>query len=382
MLALLIAAPACGGGSGATPAPDGGPDVPAMTTDGSGHNDTVPPPQTDATGNDPGGDAPIDSQLPDLALDVPRLDGPPPGDVAGTDGAFRLPTMTMEALQVAGTHNSYHQAPIIAFDASHAYTHKPLDQQLNGGVRALELDLHLATDGSFDVYHLTVIDPNSSCPKLDTCLSTIATWSASHPRHVPIVLWFELKDANGGQPINDLVPVEAALLKAFARERIITPAWLRGNHASPRERIMTAGWPTLDEARGKIMFALITRDARTKAYTHDGTSLEDRVMWVNAAPEEFGQPWAVITKDLDQPDQITRAHAGHLLIGVNTCAINQTDDACTTRLNQFVGSGVHLLSDDLPFQISGRNYWERLPGGSPGCNPVTAPLSCAAATLE
>jgi len=223
---LLLAAPACGGNSGATPGHDGGPDLPAMTNDGSGHNDTTPP-EKDVSGNDPGGDAPSDSQqLDSQQLDVPRLDVPPPGDVAGTDGAFRLPTMTMEALQVAGTHNSYHQAPIIAFDASHAYTQKPLDQQLNGGVRALELDLHLANDGSYDIYHLTLIDPNSSCPKLDGCLNIIATWSASHPRHVPIVLWFELKDANGGQPINDLVPVEAALLKAFPREKIITPAWL------------------------------------------------------------------------------------------------------------------------------------------------------------
>src|SRR6185503_5187845 len=129
---------------------------------------------------------------------------------AGRSGATGL---TVEALQVAGTHNSYHQAPAIAFDASHKYTHKPLDQQLAGGVRAIELDLHLASDGTFDIYHISVIDPNASCKKLDECLGLVATWSTGHPRHVPIFIWFEIKDDTGGSAIDDIVPVEAVLLK-------------------------------------------------------------------------------------------------------------------------------------------------------------------------
>jgi Phosphoinositide phospholipase C, Ca2+-dependent len=316
-------------------------------------------------------DKPAGAPGPDAAEARPGLDAPT------ADVGTRLATMTVEALQVAGTHNSYHQAPLVAFDASHAYTQKPLDQQLAGGVRALELDLHLASDGTFQIYHISVIDPNSSCQTLDACLGIIATWSTAHPRHTPIFLWFELKDDTGGSPINDVVPIEAVLLKAFTRDRIMTPAWLRGTYASPRARLMAAGWPALDEARGKIMFSIITHDARTQAYSHGGTSLDDRLMWLKAEPTEFGLPWAAVTKDLEDPALIANAHAAHILLGVNTCAINMTDDACTARLQQFASAGVHMLADDLPFQISGRSYWLRLPGGSPGCNPVTAPPSCA-----
>jgi len=298
------------------------------------------------------------------------------GDAPAAEVA-RLTIMTVEALQVAGTHNSYHQAPLIAFDASHAYTQKPLDQQLAGGVRALELDLHLASDGTFQIYHIVLIDPNSSCQTLDECLGIIATWSTANPRHTPIFIWFELKDDTGGSPITDVVPVEPVILKAFARARIMTPAWLRGSYASPRARLTAVGWPALDEARGMVMFSIITHDARTMAYSHGGTSLDDRLMWVSAASTEFGQPWAVITKDIEQPDVIASAHAAHILLGVNTCAINMTDDACTARLHQLASMGIHMLDDDLPFQIPGRSYWLKLPGGSPGCNPVTAPLSCS-----
>jgi hypothetical protein len=304
---------------------------------------------------------------------------------AGTSGAGTDPPeptdLSVEGLQVVGTHNSYHQASAIAFDASHAYTHKPLDQQLTGGVRALELDLHLGSNGAFEVYHISLIDQGASCLTLEACLGVVATWSADHPLHAPVFIWFEVKDDTGGGAIDDLVPIEAVILEAFARERIMTPAWLRGTHDSPRARLMATGWPALDEARGMVLFALIDRDARTKAYSHDGTSLDDRVMWVNAAPAEFDQPWAAITKVEEQGLQavIAQAHTAHLLIAANTCAANMTDEACAARFGEFADAGVHMLHDDLPFQIPGRNYWARLPGGaSPACNPVTALAGCAA----
>jgi calcium-dependent phosphoinositide phospholipase C len=319
--------------------------------------------------------------------DALSTDDPPgstqPDGAPGRDAGPTLP-LTIEALQVIGTHNSYHIAPAIAFDASHKYTQLPLDQQLAGGVRALELDLHLRSDGVFEIYHISIIDPNTTCSTLDDCLHIVATWSDAHPNHTPIFLWFELKDDTGGQPINDIVPVETAILKVFAREQVITPAWLRGSYASPRERIVAAGWPTLEEARGKIMFAIITRDARTQQYAHDFTSLDDRLMFVNATPDQFTLSWASITKvdDVSQADIVTQAHAAHLLIATNVCAINMTDADCQTRLMTGVSGGIHMLHDDLPFPISGRTYSAKLPGGSPGCNPVTAPPACAPGLLE
>lgn len=365
--AFWCGGPGCMGGTGQTTRSDGG-----VKDGGADH--------APAVGD--GGDAPPNDGTSNYSDVTQALEAAPPADAApgldatsGGADAGSAP-MTMEGLQVVGTHNSYHIAPLIPFDASHKYTQKPLDEQLDGGVRALELDLHLASDGTFDVYHITTIDSGSTCQKLDRCLGLVATWSNAHPRHAPIFIWLEIKDDVGGLPINDLGAIETVVLRAVPRERVITPAWLRGTHASPRERIMTAGWPTLDEARGKIMLDWVNRDARTQAFSQDSASLDSRAIWANAATGDFAQPWAVVTKDLEQPSDIAAAHAAHLLIGVNTCAINMTDDACTARLGQFQPTGVQMLDDDLPFQISGRNYWLHLPGGSPGCDPITAPSSC------
>jgi glycerophosphoryl diester phosphodiesterase len=346
-------------------------------------------------GNAPSADATSDPTMSSEQDAVVAMDATPATDATmATDAAAGLDVamshdgperpLTVEALQVIGTHNSYHKAPTIAFDASHKYTHLPLDQQFAGGVRAIELDLHLRSDGVFEVYHISIIDPNSTCATFDACLGVVATWSAAHPRHVPIFIWLELKDDTGGQPINDLVAIETVISKVFARERLITAAWLKGSYASPHERILGAGWPTLDETRGKVMFAIINRDDRTKAYAHDFTSLDDRLMFVNAAADQLMMSWASITKvdDVGQTAIIANAHAAHLIVATNVCAVNMNDDECTMLLGTGISGGIHMLHDDLPFPVSGRTYHAALPGGSPGCNPVTAPAGCMANQLE
>jgi Phosphoinositide phospholipase C, Ca2+-dependent len=367
---LVVAVGACGGSSST--------EVTAMSPtnmDGGASADSGVEDHTTSVGEWPPSDGAL--AMPDRIVPV-GPDGAP-----RTDGNGNVGPVTIESLQVAGTHNSYHIAPAVAFDASHKYTMPPLDQQLAGGLRAFELDLHLAA-GVFQIYHIDIIDPNATCKTLDECLGVVATWSHAHLTHVPIFIWFELKDDTGGEKITDLVAIETAILKVFPKEQLITSAWLRGKYASPHERITMAGWPTIEEARGKIMFSIITRDARTQQYAHDFTSLDDRLMFVNPTPDQYGMPWASITKvdDLLDTASIAKAHAAHLIIDANICAINMKDDECQTRLSSGVSTGVHTLHDDLPFPISGRTYSIKLPGGSPGCNPVTAPAGCAPGMLE
>jgi hypothetical protein len=396
---LALAATACGDEGatrGTNPGAGGSSNVPqdaAMDSRGAdASNDSMPAVDRGAP-PEPDGAATTDAMSP---VDVSAMDAVTPTDavsVDARDGAMSVdagareagPTgpITIEALQVIGTHNSYHKAPAIAFDASHKYTHLPLDQQFDGGVRAIELDLHLAS-GVFQVYHISVIDPNSTCPTFEACLGVVSNWSGAHPTHVPIFIWIEIKDDTGGDPINDFVPIENVITKVFPKEKLITSAWLKGSYGSPHERLTKAGWPTLEEARGRVMFALIDRDDRTKAYSHDFTSLDDRIMFVNAAPDQFDMSWASITKvdNVTQTDVIANAHAAHLLVATNVCAVNQSDAECNMALAGGVSTGIHMLHDDLPFPVMGRSYHAQLAGGSPGCNPVTAPAGCASNRLE
>ena len=65
--------------------------------------------------------------------------------------------------KVRGTHNSYHIEPESVVHPSHAYSHAPLDIQLETqNVRTFELDLH-RFDDTFEVFHLILVDEVTSC---------------------------------------------------------------------------------------------------------------------------------------------------------------------------------------------------------------------------
>ena len=95
-------------------------------------------------------------------------------------GANRLDdTLRTNQVQVLATHNSYHieQDSPIQSSPTTQYTHAPLDQQLDHGVRGFELDVANAPDGTFPVEHTPVVDATSNCTPLVRCLQVTRTWS-------------------------------------------------------------------------------------------------------------------------------------------------------------------------------------------------------------
>ena len=296
------------------------------------------------------------------------------------------PLLTLEHAQFKGTHNSYHQKPLIPFDPSHNYSHAPLAEQLaDQGVRAFELDVHEGLS-DFEVYHITVIDAVTSCDTLPGCLGAIEMWSITHPQHLPVVVWIELKDSTGGTPIDaaDLDELDDTIRGVFAEPHLFTPDDLKGDHASVRDALAD-GWPTLDSMRGQVLVVLLNvDDPRAEAYTAGFTHLDGRAMFVRATPEQFDMPWTAIAKlGADEDAAIAAAHAAHMLIATNTCGAGEADDVCFADLAAAEAAGIHMLKDDFPAEVDGKAYWLDLQDGTPArCNPVTAPPGCTSLALE
>ncbi len=296
------------------------------------------------------------------------------------------PLLTLEHAQFKGTHNSYHQKPLIPFDPSHNYSHVPLAEQLaDQGVRAFELDVHEGLNG-FEVYHITVIDAVTSCDTLPGCLGAIEMWSVTHPQHLPVVVWIELKDSTGGTPIDaaDLDKLDDTIRGVFAEPHLFTPDDLKGGHASVRDALAD-GWPALDSMRGQVLVVLLNvDDPRAGAYTAGFTHLDGRAMFVRATPEQFDMPWTAIAKlGADDDAAIAAAHAAHMLIATNTCGAGEADDVCFASLAAAEAAGIHMLKDDFPAEVDGKAYWLDLMDGTPArCNPVTAPPGCTSLALE
>lgn len=90
------------------------------------------------------------------------------------------------------------------------YAHRSLVEQLDAGARQLELDVNYDPHGGhytrgssdpkllrpgFKVLHIPGIDNASSRVLLTECVTIIRDWSVKHPRHVPMLLMFNAKDA-------------------------------------------------------------------------------------------------------------------------------------------------------------------------------------------
>lgn len=294
--------------------------------------------------------------------------------------------LRLNHLQAKSTHNSYHIEPEgNSLDDWH-YTHLPLDQQLGTqGVRHFELDLRLDADGEvFEVYHLTLIDEETTCRLLTDCLATLRSWSDPHCSHHPIVVQLELKDSPPGDVEAYFAILHQALLAAWPLERIITPATVRGQHASLAAALASDGWPTLGGQRGKVLFMLDDGGAFQEAYTHGHQHLEDRLIFAQGNPDQPFAAVAVINDPIGGASAITTAVEAGLLVRT------RADSGSVEPLNEdfarqqaALDSGAHFVSTDYPAPVSYTDYWLDIQDGTPSrCNPVTRPADCESTAIE
>lgn len=292
--------------------------------------------------------------------------------------------LRLHHVQVRGTHNSYHVEPESVVHPSHAYSHAPLDIQLETqNVRTFELDLH-RFDDTFEVFHLILVDEVSTCQMFTDCLSVVQQWSASKPDHLPIMIWLEMKSGMTNAPLESLLLIEEEIESVFPPEQLLTPELVRGDYASVREALDSEGWPTLGKVRGRVMFIILNNGEHTGPYTNDFTSLENRLLFPRANASQYGMPWAAVEKlGTSSVEGIAQINAGNMLVAANVCAADDEDPTCYSKREEGIANGIHMLKDDFPYPVGNREYWMELPDGPvASCNPLTAPENCTGEALE
>ena len=290
--------------------------------------------------------------------------------------------LTINQIQFVGSHNSYKQAmsPLIykalhLLDAEVAesleYWHEPLADQLDLGLRKLEIDLFYdARDQSFPVGHAQIIDMNSHCDTLLVCLQEVRVWSEKNPRHTPIWISFNLKD-QAIPVLPDPEPFTAAALDALDTQlrgalgpQLIWPADVQGLR-----------WPTLEEARGKVLLILDEGGAKRDWYYNNW---QTRPMFTNA-PE--GHPAAAVMIINDPIKNFARIQrlvkAGYLVRSRADADTREARANDTRRRDQAFASGAQAISTDyyLPATHFGNDYQVAIAGGI-RCNPVLMHDTC------
>jgi hypothetical protein len=296
--------------------------------------------------------------------------------------------------QVIGSHNSYKQAiepalmdSMIARDPRATglqYSHIGLGQQLDLGLRNLEIDVYadslggryahpaglewvkpqtpydpdsLMMEPGFKVFHMIGLDFRSSCPTLKIALQQLKDWSDANPGHFPVFITMEvkgpadqLKGENSLTAPEQLTPktferLDSALRAGLGDDKLITPDWVRGDAPGLNQAITGRGWPRLSEAAGRFLFILDDGGAKRDLYMEGHPSLKGRVLFVCAKPGTPEAATLIINNPADR--QITDlAKQGYL---IRTRADSNTVEARNndyTHFEEACRSGAQIITTD------------------------------------
>ncbi len=361
-------------------------------------------------------------------------DDAPGGDRRPANHNLLTRCLRLNQIQVLGTHNSYKQAIapdllelLYAFDetlgSSLEYSHVPLDEQFSEqAIRQIEIDVFSDPDGGryaerkgldlaglpnvtppellepgFKVLHVQELDFESSCLTLVDCLEQVESWSDAHPAHLPIAVLVELKD----DPIPDpglgfvqplpigapeLDALDAEIRSVFDDRDLITPDDVRGDHATLQEAVLTDGWPTLRDARGKVILLMDNGGEKRDLYRDGRPSLEGRPIFTNGVPGDADAAFVKVNGPVGTVPIIQWLVAQGYV--VRTRADSPTDQARsgdTTQRDAAIESGAQWVSTDYPLPGSSpfSDYFASIPDGQPArCNPVNTGPRCDNAELE
>jgi len=288
-------------------------------------------------------------------------------------------------IQAKGTHNSYHIKNPSSTIPEHQYSHKPFDVQLTNGVRQLEMDLHYIEGKGLMVYHIPVIDEETTCPYFKDCLATIKRWSDWHPDHQALLLFLEMKDDVDQIKLETKIPeIEAEILSIFPRERIVTPDEVRGDYDTLAEAITTTGWPTLAKTRGRVIFNVDEKGSFRDKYLEKYPELAGALLFIDSSPSDSFAGIMPMNDPINDGAAITSAvKAGFIVRTMAANCCDEVEENYKITWDTALEVGAHYISTDFPDPIDGMDYCEIIPDGAPSrCNPLTAPAFCTPKDIE
>ena len=304
--------------------------------------------------------------------------------------------LKINQIQVIGSHNSYksQMAPELleylskvnpSASQSLEYAHIPLEDQLELGLRNLELDVFHDPEGGrysnpkgleiiksagskipdydpndalsqpgLKLFHVQDLDFQSHYQLFSDALKALRNWSESNPNHTPIFILINAKDGNI-PGTRATLPFTAAALDSIdleirthlGMEQLITPDLVKGKYEDLESAVLAGNWPNLDDARGKFLFVLDESEEKIDRYLSAKPELKNAVLFVN---KKEGNPTAgfrIINNAVKDEAYIRElVKKGYM---IRTRADSDTKEARTNDYNTFAkakASGAQVISTD------------------------------------
>lgn len=272
------------------------------------------------------------------------------------------------------THNSYAGGP-----------RGSLGDQLEAGVRVLELDIHesdFATHG-FRIGHdrpgdeVLVGGGNPGDSELATWLAWIADWSDAHPGHAPITLYIDLKSDltnNGDFAGGNLARLDHEL------DRVLGVRRLTAEEVGP-------AWPTVASLRGRVLTVLSGNRRSRTHYLRDvgrrpAVAMNRHGQVLELHHSRRGEIW-YWTGHLDDRERVRWSHHGPLGHGFDPAVLLEDDGTLVevhTSIDGRLWYRTGQLRDDgtITWRIAASTF----PGDDEGKNPSIAAVSSSPLQLH
>lgn len=294
--------------------------------------------------------------------------------------------------QIIGSHNSYKSAmpaPILEYlkkvspaaAQSLEYEHLPLSEQLDLGLRNLELDvfhdpiggkyanpksLTMLPEGTvFDskkellepgmkLFHVQDLDVQSHHLLFKNALLELKSWSDQHPDHHPIFILINAKDGQVPMTVSPfaftgtaLDSIDLEVRTYLGLDKLITPDQVRGDFESLEKAVLAGNWPTMAAARGKFLFVLDESEEKIRRYLTEKPELKNAVLFVNLKEGNPEAGFRIINNPVDNETYIQDlVRKGYI---IRTRADSDTKEARTgdyTKFEKAKTSGAQVISTD------------------------------------
>jgi len=368
-----------------------------------------------------------------LTLSAQNMAQAPCTDGSGTEleCSSSLNSLPMNFIQAIGSHNSYKLAiPAPELELIRAYreqsaitldySHLTLTQQLELGMRQIELDIVYDPKGGryanpllprqtveligaqrydnsnmeqpgFKVLHAQDIDVRSNCDTWIICLTEIKSWSDKNPQHVPILIMFNAKTGGSAYPgVTEALPFDSQafddldqeVLSVFDETQLITPDNVRGNFPTLKEAVISKGWPSLAATKGKVFFALDEGPEKVQIYSRGNASLQGLPIFVNSIDENADHAaYFTMNSPIQDQERIRAAVKSGFIVrtraDANTMEARNND---SSRREAAFSSGAQYISTDYyQPRLEFSEYSVSLPKNRVAmCNPLLLNVDCTA----
>ncbi len=305
----------------------------------------------------------------------------------------------LNQIVILGSHNSYKReipAALLAIveqrnpqlARSIDYYHHSLQNQLDGGLRQLEIDVLADEDGGlyatpvgvsmlddlgrvvgprdgfdperlaapgFKVLHIPDIDIFTHCAAFALCLQQVNDWSDQNPNHLPLFILINIKEKGAGildgvQPVQFdprlFDRLDKVIRSALPAEKLIVPDDVKGSASSLQQAVTTNGWPPLSAARGKILFIFDGNIRQANLYREGHRSLSGRVMFA-AVPETEPEAAIMVVNDpIGEQQRIRRLVDRGFIVRTRSDSGYQSVEQMRSQFAAAVASGAQIISSD------------------------------------